>query len=275
MEHIGDNWQDVGYDNFSVLSLSSSDEDELGTGKADSALQESASKCDSISETTTLHCDDDLTSRYKGKGKDKEIATESNLELDDVGHDRCTVDLPPHRTLEDHSTARPLFEPTISECLNFDPDEHQQDDSGELHISEDVNPNELLRSLDSVCAILRDTILFVNNLTTLHHETSVKARKLCRTLAMQVDELRPIVAGYARVWRNTSSDIPLDPGLYSWLSGVRVKALALRVELQDEAWRTIQAGRSERTTNHVLEDIWRSLETWEEQMDEFLPIMQV
>jgi hypothetical protein len=92
---------------------------------------------------------------------------------------------------------------------------------------------------------------------------------------MQVDELRPIVAGYERVWRNTSGDIPLDPGLYSWLSSVRVKALAMQVELQDEVKRTIQAGRSERTTNRVLHDIWKDLESWEQQMDDFLPIMQV
>jgi hypothetical protein len=67
----------------------------------------------------------------------------------------------------------------------------------------------------------------------------------------------------------------LDPGLYAWLSGVRVKALGLQVELQDEVRYTLRPGRLGRSTNYDLQSIWQDLEDWKKQMDDFLPIMQV
>ncbi|OIW23807.1 hypothetical protein CONLIGDRAFT_718772 [Coniochaeta ligniaria NRRL 30616] len=271
-DSIGDDWEDVGDDNLSIVSLPGSDEGEPVIGVAEPTLQESVHNGDSTTKTTTLHCNNEASSRYKDKGK--EIATGSKSDGNHHHHDRRTEDhLPSSKSLEDQSTARPVFEPSASECLNFNPDECQQDGTGELLISADVNPNELLQNIDSVRAILRNTIHSVNDLATLHHETSEKARTICRTLAMQVDELKPIVAGYARAWRSTSGDIPLDPGLYSWLSGVQVKILGLQVELQDEVIRT--TGGREQPTSRTLHGIWKDLETLEQQMDEFLPIMQV
>lgn len=266
-DSIADDWEDVGDDNLSIVSLSGSEEDVPVTELAGLTVREPAFTGASTTETTTVHGSDDASLRYTGKGR--EIGTESKSGENNSGDDRHNE----HLLSQDCSTAQPLFAPSASECLNFEPDEFEQDGNGEPLVSGDVNPDELLGNIDSVREILHDTIHSGNELPTLQLETWGKALTLCRTLAMQVEELRPIVVGYARVWRNSSTDIPLDPGLYSWLSGVRAKALGLQVECRDEMTRTL--GLRERTANRVLQDICKDLETFEQQMDEFLPILQV
>jgi hypothetical protein len=265
---IADDWEDVADDNLSVVSLPGSEDDEPVVGLADLALEESTLSGGPVSETCTLPCNDDDNSDdpsplYNGKGKETATKRESEESHGDRHH--YPDDVSSSEPLAKCSTPGPLHEPSVSECLNFDPDEHQEDENDSSFESEDVDIDVLLRDIDSVRAILRDTIHSVDDLTTLHRATSEKTRKLCGTLAMQVEDLAPIVAGYARTWKNTSIEIPLDPGLHSWLSGVRVKALALQVELQD----------SIPSPSSVLHLIWENLESCEQQMDDFLPIMQV
>ena len=167
-----------------------------------------------------------------------------------------------------------MYEPSVTDCLNFDPDDDQKDgDDGSLE-SDVVNASAFLRLIASVRAILRDTGHSLDDLTTLHQETSQNARRLWNALVLQVDEVQPIVAEYARVWAQKTSNMALDPALQAWLSKVRVKALALQVELQHEVQRTLRAGR--RLSNSgVLHVIWGHLESCEQEMDSFLPRMQV
>ena len=167
-----------------------------------------------------------------------------------------------------------LTDLSTSVCVNFEP---QQSQEHTVNRPEDVNPNDLLRELDTVQNILAATIQSIDDLSTLHPETSAMANMPCCNLAIQLVELKPIVIGYARVWSATSMEIPLDPGLFAWLYGARIKALALQVELQEEVRRTLQQGHSERgmEQNHVVCGICDDLKTLEQHMDDFLPIMRV
>jgi len=265
---IADDWEDVGEDNLSVVSLPDSDDEKVAVAPGKSALEESTRSTDTASYLSTVLRTDDASPHNNGKGKEAADKMKSNE--GQAHRDRNPDDADPL----DDASAEALYEPSVTDCLNFDPDDdHKDGDHGSLK-PEDVDPGALLRDIESVRAILRDTIHSVDDLTTLHQETSENARKICRALALQVEELQPIVAGYARVWEQTTSDIPLDPGLQGWLSGVRVKALALQVELQDEVQRTLRAGRRV-STSGVLHLIWEYLESCEQQMDDFLPIMQV
>ncbi len=98
---------------------------------------------------------------------------------------------------------------------------------------------------------------------------------MCCIIADQVDELKPIVSTYAQFWASSNTDIPLDPGLQAWLSGVRVKLLQLQVQLHT-------VGQEERRKpEHNDSDILACnkscdvLMDFGRQMDDFLPIMQV
>lgn len=259
-DSIGEDWEDVGDDNLSVVSLPTSDDDERPTAQTTaSSLKDSIVAGESVSETSTLQCNHHSTSNYKNKGK--EVTSTEDLSADHLMKR-------PINTAED-----PFRDPSVSECLNFDP-AASQEDLVDSNGAEEVNHHDLLRDLDSLHKVLNDTIQSVKDLSTLHSDTAEKTLKFCQHLSIHVDELRAIKAGYARVGRGTSTDISLDPGLFAWLSGVRLKALALQVELQDEVKRTLQAGHSQRSTNIVLRDIWTDLEKWSRQMHEFLPIMQ-
>jgi hypothetical protein len=265
-DSIVDDWQDVGEDNLSVVSLPGSD-DEPATGLTNLTLEDANISGTLAIQPSTQPCvtEYDTDHDIQGTAVPAELQTRSSHGHRDVGDVPLPMDI----------DTEPLREPSVSECLDFDPDEdqrHEGDHPQQFHGIIDLSV--LLQEIESLRAILRDTIDSVNQLTTLHDETSRKARRLCQALAMQVDGLQPVVAGYARVLERSTLDIPLDPSVQSWLTGVRIKALALQVELQDEAQRTLQTGRRE-STSGVLHLIWEYLESYEQQMDDFLPIMQV
>lgn len=289
-----DDWEDVGDDDLSVVSFPGSQDEKPAIGLADLPQHGSVLSGDLASDTRTTTSDDEASPRSNGKGK--EVATDLELE---EGHGRGhhrhhSDDLSSSAPSEDPMAMGQLYEPSDFKCLNLNPDHCQKDEDDRSSESQDIGPDysqkgeedhssesqdidldALLRDIDSVRAILCDTIHSVEHWATLRRETSEKARNLCGQLAMQLEDLTPIVAGYARIWKHTATDIPLDPSLPSWVSGVRVKVLALQVELQDEVKLAPQAGSSVASTDGALHLIWEYLENCEQQMDDFLPIMQV
>lgn len=133
----------------------------------------------------------------------------------------------------------------------------------------DPDPAFFLRVLRSLSEIITETNQSSKELmpfSILSHKIS----SVCGLLSIQVDDLIPIVANYARFWSVASSDIPLDPNLHGWMSGVRVKLLGLQAEMQRHA-------RSEVPTTDTLalQEYHAALSEYQSQMQDFLPIMQV
>lgn len=132
--------------------------------------------------------------------------------------------------------------------------------------SRDVDPPFLEKTLDSLRGILDDTVTLLAGVPVLGLARE-RSFHLCLQFIQQVHELTPVVSGYAKVWARSSRELPLDPGLHAWLSGVRVKLLGLQAE----------AHRAARATNpdasDVLSRICDDLYDYERKMSDFLPIM--
>lgn len=282
---ISDDWEDVGDDNLSVVSLPTSDQDEATSGvgavsdsrqhvQTGSSPSPSFPTGDSMSETTTLHGNDDAQSHFKNMSSSGAVVV-NEPDKSYGGSRQVTRVEPPEPAAP---VEAPFWNPPTSQCLNLEQESPLQGgadgnrESNNLNSSSQLNPSHLLQILSSLGNILNDTIQSINDLTVLDPETSRRALILCKAVVDQVMELSPIVSGYAKVWSGISEDIPLDPGLHNWLSGVRCNALGLQVELQEEARRTSQ---KEDGKNIGVDLMLEELHDWKRQMDDFLPIMQV
>ncbi|GAB1317769.1 hypothetical protein MFIFM68171_07979 [Madurella fahalii] len=263
---ISEDWEDVGDDNLSVISLPCSEANapaspsfrptspnarvggpqpqgspETSHSIRSTDTQPAAEQLDSISETTTLRGNDDIkVSLAKGKLKEIEPA-------------------------EAETPENPFSDPPGTEEIDEDAVDELFDDG-----SRDVDPRFLLKTLQSLRGILDDTLHVFTDLAAFHRNASERYLDVCQRLLRQVSELMPIISGYGKVWPALSRDIPLDPCLHGWLSGVRVKALGLQAEAQPLARR----GRTPASAENALSKIWEDLSEYEAKMREFLPIMQ-
>ena len=150
-----------------------------------------------------------------------------------------------------------------------DGDEYMGDSSADV----DINPIRLQKALQSLRNILDDTAHSLSVLPALANTVREESLGICSLLSRQVAELIPIAAGYAKIWSKSSRDIPLDPNVYGWLSGVRVKVLGLQAEV-----RSISRQNSSDVPIAYFPDllnIWYDLEDYEKKMSDFLPIIQV
>lgn len=137
----------------------------------------------------------------------------------------------------------------------------------------DINPMRLQKTLQSLRDILDDTAHSLSVLPALANTVREESLGICSLLSRQVAELIPIASGYAKVWSKSSRDIPLDPNLQGWLSGVRVKVLGLQAEVRSIS----QQNSSDLPISYFPEllSLWYDLEDYEKKMSDFLPIIQV
>jgi len=97
---------------------------------------------------------------------------------------------------------------------------------------------------------------------------------LIHQLSNQVSELDPIVSGYAKLWPS-ARDIPLDPGLSTWLEEVRVKLVSFQTQFHKLANDSRYNSPFNSPPDPTLIQLWMDLEGCQKKMIEFLPIMQV
>src|SRR3569833_1278713 len=93
-----------------------------------------------------------------------------------------------------------------------------------------VDPAFFLNVLKSLGGMIDEILAMAATLTSYQSATAIE--KECGLLSAQIQELTPIISSYARCWSSSSQDIPLDPGLQAWMSGVRVRLLGLHDEMQ-------------------------------------------
>ncbi|KAK3321856.1 hypothetical protein B0H66DRAFT_531219 [Apodospora peruviana] len=147
------------------------------------------------------------------------------------------------------------------------------------HDSYAVDPKFLQKTVHQVRNSLDDT---VHNLSTIPSFTEVREKSigLCSLLSRQVSELTPIISGYAMICSTTSREPPLDPGLRSWLSGVRHNLSNLQKEVRYISKFVCRDGDARWTDPSTscfpnLIQIWHNLDEFEKKMSDFLPIMRV
>ncbi|KAK8059016.1 hypothetical protein PG994_009464 [Apiospora phragmitis] len=98
----------------------------------------------------------------------------------------------------------------------------------------DWNPPYLLKvttSLGKLIGEIMSAISFHGNFSPL--EGTKELRSECGRVRDALKTLEPIVEGYSKHWdTHQTSDLPLDPGLYEWMSNLRIELLGLQRLLQ-------------------------------------------
>ncbi|KAK3689532.1 hypothetical protein B0T22DRAFT_173463 [Podospora appendiculata] len=296
---LSDDWEDIGDDNLSVISLPGSDTEEESAAESVSPSSPqhvtSASRSprrsstgspnsipirpaprgsppryiDTLSDSTTLRGQQEAGQSVRDKGK-----APATTEREDTGSSSSSG------FIQSQPLADPFqgFQDPPYPDYSDDSDEERLDDSEEEQVDElfddgsrDANPLFIHRTLMSVREHLDDTAQVVRGTASPILNMLGSSILVCDLISEQLTELVPIVSGYADFFYASSRDCPLDPGLHGWLSGVRVKLLSLQAEAQTlNREPTLHARRIQ-----VLEKIGENLFDYQKKMAEFLPIMQV
>ncbi|KAK8031108.1 hypothetical protein PG990_000842 [Apiospora arundinis] len=207
---IADDWQDVGEttdDTFSLVSLSISDDsdndmDDVGKSKTISLPLRNAGADKNPAKSSPTCTSDGEESGDEDEAGDRVGANDRDgNDAKDVGH------------LESAWSSSA----SINQILDAD-----------------WNPPYLLKvttSLGKLISEIMSAISFHGNFAPL--EGTKELRGECSQIRDALKTLEPMVEGYAKHWdANQTSDLPLDPGLYEWMSNLRIELLGLQRLLQ-------------------------------------------
>ncbi|KAK3385435.1 hypothetical protein B0H63DRAFT_182987 [Podospora didyma] len=298
---LSDDWEDVGDDNLSVISLPTSD----AAGPSTPASPTKPVAKDTLQRLDTANLEQKLCIRpgppsvprspppkyseyvgetsfsgqkektnFQERSVDLEEGNKRKVEFSDVAHVDLRYPVFENKRLSPVASFRDQPSSKYNEYNESERDPYIEDPVEELFDdgSRDVDPLFLRKTLQSLHEILDDTIQTVFDLPSANSDIAGPSLRLCRRLKGQVSDLIPIVSGYANVWSTSSRELPLDPGLHGWLSGVRIKVLGLQAEAQ-------RIARGPSTCSDFVYEyvagIWDILSEYEAKMEEFLPIMQV
>ncbi|KAK8046499.1 hypothetical protein PG996_014563 [Apiospora saccharicola] len=205
-DSIVDDWQDITDDatddTFSFVSLSIS-EDSQDEDDCDLSLQPLSLSSRKASVTTksspTWTSDED---------SEEETGLERLGEVDNAGND---------------TTSKTLPESVWSSATSINP-----------ILDADWNPPYLLKvttSLGKLIGEIMSAISFHSNFAPL--EGTKELRSECGKVRDALQTLEPMVEGYSKHWdSHQTSGLPLDPGLYEWMSNLRIELLGLQQLLQ-------------------------------------------
>lgn len=209
-DSIADDWQDITVaatdDTFSFVSLSIS-EDSQDEDECDSVfkvLPLSPRKPGVTTKTPTKSSPTWTTSDEESEGEGLE-------RLGDVDH------------AENNTKNTTLPESTSSSSASIN-----------QILDADWNPPYLLKvttSMGKLIGEIMGAISFHGNFAPL--EGARELRSECGKVRDALKVLEPVVEGYSKHWdTHHTSNLPLDPGLYEWMSSLRIELLGLQQLLQ-------------------------------------------
>ncbi len=300
---LSDDWEDVGDDNLSVISLPVSDDEPADTSTQQKATHQLVHRPKEPSQPTVtpIHAAPPTsfpsiaeeftpTPTFGGNKqhcnappKEKNRALETSVALNNGEEDaedtqRSAIFPADVTDIAIEKSSRDEDKPYAYEAGSEGTSEEQVN---ELLDSHDVNPEFILKTLESLGGIIDDVTQTVQD--NVNAAFILSRAPIVYGLRNQVNQLKPIISTYAQIWYGTSQDLPLDPGLHEWLSGGRAQMISLNAELQlagkAERYGRVGAGRAEgygRVGETLLLDrVWQNLQEYQTQMMAFLPIMQV
>ncbi|KAI1636488.1 hypothetical protein F4809DRAFT_609040 [Biscogniauxia mediterranea] len=247
---ISDDWQEVESDAFSVVSLPTSEDGPLSASRGPTESPANSHGSESLLRLP-------LRPKYPdpaGPRPDSDSESES-----------------------DNSTERD----DDVERYGMDTKDVESQHSAEFHLNDildtDIDPNFFYQVTTSLVKLITEivgTIDFKHGSDTTPVDTG-KIKIQCDTLKDRLRCLEPIFQGYSKHWKSEGStiDIPIDPGLYEWMNGLRVELLGLQSVLQ--AWMTTGTSTSSQpwdsSTAKHYSDVLTDFST---QIDAFLPLLQ-
>ncbi|KXH29570.1 hypothetical protein CSIM01_06303 [Colletotrichum simmondsii] len=134
-----------------------------------------------------------------------------------------------------------------------------------------MNPTIISQKLESLGEYLLDTFNRTSKELTGFDKAPAIANS-CQALMANINDLRPILADYASQWdTNVEKEIPLDPSVTLWMDSLRTVLARLRRKAR--AWPQHPAGEEARI-RASLNKYAAALDKQDKQMQEFLPIIQ-
>lgn len=270
---ISEGWEEVSDDDFSVISAPGTDDEAEALSHSEAGISKPTRR-PSPHPKTTAPIPISRPPALDGAAVECPPAISNPTGLPSVApldHPFLPTDRTSGKTDKNNDTSETRGEDDPSNPFNAEEYQYESDDAVEelLDSHPDPDPAFFLRVLRSLSEIITETNQSSKELmpfSGLSHRVS----SVCGLLSMQVDELIPIVSNYSRLWSVASRDIPLDPNLHGWMSGVRVKLLGLQAEMQRHARAEVPAADTV-----ALQEYHAALSEYQSQMQDFLPIMQV
>lgn len=243
---ISDGWEEVEGDDFSVVSVPRSD----GLKSVD---QNSTQDC--VLSVGTLT--DDTVNEHSEYATTRTVAKDSN----DTQDENIRGDEIERRGMDMKDVVEPEELPLRSLYEFLD--------------SDDVNPGSLGQINASLIELIEEIISFLKVEGNFKQAETHKIKSGCQALLVHLQCLSPILEGYSKHYEpgRVNVDLPLDPGLESWMSNLTAEMLTLREELQNS---TIPRAPGMRETRY-LQDTSRfeeAVKIFTTQMDELMPVIQ-
>ncbi|RYO97829.1 hypothetical protein DL765_011040 [Monosporascus sp. GIB2] len=220
---ISEDWEELVDDAFSVISVSSS-------GDFDDDRQSSSNEClipaSAPTNPTVAQCSipgsgtNGLPIRAKPPGA---IAPDTNRDGGKALDEDVQDDQAERHGMDTENVAEPEEASSQSLYKGLDWD--------------NVDPTFLLKidtSLIKLITQITDLLDFKGNFDLPKGALSVKYR--CQKLLGYLQQLSPILEGYSKHWdlRHATGNIPLDPGLKTWMLKLRIELLSLEDKLQKD-----------------------------------------
>ncbi|KAK0648998.1 hypothetical protein B0T16DRAFT_124573 [Cercophora newfieldiana] len=299
---ISDDWEDIGDDNLSVVSLPLS-EPEVGpaqrsskldtsTSTPDGSLLASGTKVETTTRPKSPGCHDPYgiynapspVKKRASQGRGVGLKQKKEEPNDTLGSGEG------NKVAEaEEAEPEPLEDP-FRDPPSDDAGEGREDEVGETTDSineiiddgsRDIDPVYLRRTHQSLDEILKDTLRTVKETPVLGQELTGPSISLCSEIQSQLSKILPILDGYIKA-SGLGLEIPLDASLQEWLSGVRVKVLGLLAETQRLGREPEPRLRNRRAPWYEdvygqrsdLERIWDDLSEYKNRMNEFFHILQ-
>ncbi|KAI1851204.1 hypothetical protein JX265_006162 [Neoarthrinium moseri] len=255
---ISDDWEEVPDDNFSVVSLPTSEDAIEVTGGAGAHSDMPNPTIDSpiatVSERFAL-----LAIDSKAKGKEK--AAENNGGLDPGaaaaphhGLDKFVTSASPHRT-----------------------DAHHLADNLDV----DMDPTFLHKVSTSLIKLIGEIVGILHFGGHRHLQDGTRdirqgIHNVCDCLRRHLRTLGPIMEGYSKHWdpEQVTVDLPLDPCLYEWMTDLKIELLGLQALLQSQMHCSSSSTYSASSALQDLVGYRNSLREFNDQVSGFIPIMQ-
>jgi hypothetical protein len=305
-EAPAEDWEDVAEDTFSVVSLPTSEDSDL------LVISRSQSPQNDLPAFTTSKAPTEQVATVKpppppppqSLDLQSDPALKTNLpapttvlasttyykptaDLNTIDIDGCSVLAKTRLVSRESSTAaptRPIQTDAHLSRLSLEPAD--EEDGVQEIVDHASNPIFFRQVLSSLAEILKSSLASVEAYRISGDPEVDCLPNTCRKLSQQIDELEPIISTYAKHWETSRrsesgwqslnmSDIPLDPGLHAWMSGLRAKLLEITPDIE------ILTGQNQQShamggpkPSDGIKALVGSLADFEKQMVDFLPIMQ-
>ncbi|KAI1324801.1 hypothetical protein F5Y16DRAFT_423535 [Xylariaceae sp. FL0255] len=195
-----DDWQHIDDDDYSVVSLPTSEIDLINTTRCEA---------ESVLTNASNHAAVPHTSPDAGQNDHTQDDTHTDEEYEGVekyGMDKADV-------VETHDSLSPL-----KKILDSKP-----------------NPSFLSDLADSLRELVEDIILAITSLGQRHGpiDCVMKIQSECRALLVNLKQLESILKSYRQSWTpEDQNTLPIDPGLTTWMSRLKLELVSLQTKIK-------------------------------------------